>query len=223
MSGTGDNGKYEHVATELRRRIEAGDYSATSVLPPTAELAGEFGVAVKTVQRALQQLDHAGLTMSRQGRQRMILTGGNDASATRYEQVASELIRAIQSGELPAGGRVPGEKELAEKYDASRATVRVALGILESSGQVVKRAGRRYVAGEHQGSDLAYERIAAQIEHAIKARRYADGRLPGENRLAAEHGVSRPTVRQALIRLQSAGLIHSAPKQGWFVARREGL
>jgi DNA-binding GntR family transcriptional regulator len=211
-----DASKYQQVSAELRRRIEAGSYTSGE-LPSTAMLAHEFGVAVKTVQRALLELDHAGLTAGRQGRQRFVLRGEGGAAGTRYEQVAADVLRDIRSGALPAGGRVPPESDLATKYGASRATVRESLGLLESAGHVVKRAGRRYVAGTNERSDLAYERVALVLRSAIKSARYPSGKLPGENQLATEHGVSRPTIRQALIRLQEDGLIYPAPKQGWFM------
>jgi len=221
LTGTVDNGKYEQVAAELTRRIHEGSYSTSGELPPTTVLAREFGVAVKTVQRALQELDRAGLTASRQGRPRMILTASHGVSATRYEQVANDLQRAIESGTIPPGGRVPAESDLVEKYGMSRATIRIALDTLETAGMVVKRAGRRYAAG-NGGSDLAYEAVAVSLERAIRTGRFAAGKLPGENSLATEFGVSRPTVRQALTRLQANGLIYSIPKQGWFVAHGEG-
>jgi len=221
VSETADGGKYNQAAAELQRRIAAGSYPE-GVLPPATNLAAEFGVAVKTIQRALQQLDDAGLTTGRQGRRRLIKADAEDTSATRYEQVAADVLKAIRSGMIPAGGRVPSETELAIEHRASRATIRSALEILESSGQVVKRAGRRYAVGRIAQSDLAYERVAVQIEEAIRDDRFPGGRLPGENKLAAEYGVSRPTIRQALMRLQSSRLVYAAPKQGWFVASEGG-
>lgn len=222
MTGTVENGKYEQVAAELTRRIQEGSYSTNGELPPASALAEEFGVAIKTVQRALQKLDDSGLTASRQGRPRMILTASHDISATRYEKVANDLQRAIDSGAIPPGGRVPAESDLVEKYGVSRATIRIALDALEAAGTVVKRAGRRYAAGDG-GSDLAYEAVAVRLERAIRTGRYSAGKLPGENKLATEFGVSRPTVRQALIQLQANGLIYSVPKQGWYVAQGEGF
>lgn len=220
MTGTVDNGKYVQVAAELGRRIHEGDYAASGELPPTSALAEEFGVAAKTVQRALQQLDRAGLTASRQGRPRMILTPSQGVSATRYEQVATDLQRVIESGAIPPGGRVPAESDLVEKYGVSRSTIRIALDMLEAAGTVVKRAGRRYAVGDG-GSDLAYETVAIRLKRAIRTGKYAAGKLPGENRLATEFGVSRPTVRQALTQLQDNGLVYSVPKQGWFVTQGE--
>lgn len=57
-------------------------------------------------------------------------------------------------------------------------------------------------------SDLVYQHILDLIE---KSRLAPGARLPGENDMAGQYGVSRPVVRQALARLRS---------EGWVVARR---
>jgi GntR family transcriptional regulator len=69
---------------------------------------------------------------------------------------------------------------------------------------------------------VKYAQIAAQIERAIAAGELGPGdRLPSERELAAEHGVSRMTVRQALQTLESRGLLRRAIGRsgGSFVAR----
>ena len=69
---------------------------------------------------------------------------------------------------------------------------------------------------------MKYARIVSQIEQAIAEGRLAPGdRLPPERELAAEHGVSRMTVRQALQTLESRGLLRRTIGRsgGSFVAR----
>jgi GntR family transcriptional regulator len=69
---------------------------------------------------------------------------------------------------------------------------------------------------------VKYADISAQIEAAIVRGELAPGdRLPPERALAAEHGVSRMTVRQALQTLESRGLLERAIGRngGSFVAR----
>jgi GntR family transcriptional regulator len=46
------------------------------------------------------------------------------------------------------------------------------------------------------------------------------GRIPSERNLADELGVSRATVRQALVELADAGLLESSAQRGWFVTRQ---
>ena len=63
-----------------------------------------------------------------------------------------------------------------------------------------------------------YERIAAEIRNALAAGRYAVGdRLPSERDLAQQHGVSRPTIREALIALEVDGLVEVRTNSGVYV------
>jgi DNA-binding FadR family transcriptional regulator len=58
-----------------------------------------------------------------------------------YRQVATQLRGLIDSGEFPAGARLPTERELAEQLHVSRPTVREALIALEVEGRVRIRVG----------------------------------------------------------------------------------
>jgi DNA-binding GntR family transcriptional regulator len=55
------------------------------------------------------------------------------------------------------------------------------------------------------------------IVDAILAGRLQPGARLGEQALASLFEVSRTTVREALIRLETRGLVHSSPRRGWFV------
>ena len=69
---------------------------------------------------------------------------------------------------------------------------------------------------------MKHAEISAQIEQAIMSGELEPGdRLPPERTLAAEHGVSRMTVRQALQTLEGRGLLRRAIGRsgGSFVAR----
>ncbi|MDQ6936503.1 MAG: GntR family transcriptional regulator [Actinomycetota bacterium] len=59
-----------------------------------------------------------------------------------YVQVADCLCADIQSGRLSAGGRLPSEREMRERFGVSRVTVRQALGRLVSAGLVAPSPGR---------------------------------------------------------------------------------
>ena len=64
-----------------------------------------------------------------------------------------------------------------------------------------------------------YQQIARAISVAIAGGRYAPGeRLPSERELADEFGVSRPTIRDAMIALEFQGLVEARPGSGVFVA-----
>ncbi|PSK87356.1 GntR family transcriptional regulator [Murinocardiopsis flavida] len=61
---------------------------------------------------------------------------------SRYRQIARDLRKRIQDGELTSGDRLPSEKELEDEFGASRNTIRLALGTLRNQGLVESRAGR---------------------------------------------------------------------------------
>ena len=63
-----------------------------------------------------------------------------------------------------------------------------------------------------------YQKVAASVASGITAGRYEPGaRLPSERDLAEEYGVSRPTVREAMIALEIRGLVEARPGSGIYV------
>jgi GntR family hexuronate regulon transcriptional repressor len=65
-----------------------------------------------------------------------------------------------------------------------------------------------------------YQQVAATIERVIAEGRYQPGqRLASERDLAEELGVSRPTVRRAVIALEMRGLLESRQGSGVYVRR----
>lgn len=66
--------------------------------------------------------------------------GGDRRPAS--ERLADELRRSIESGELPAGAKLPSERELAETHTIARNTARQAIRLLAESGLVVAEHGR---------------------------------------------------------------------------------
>jgi len=82
---------------------------------------------------------------------------------TTFEETVERLGTAIRLGLLPAGARLPAERELAEQLQISRSTLRQALTTLVQSGHLVAvrgRSGGTFVAdspplAEHAGDDEA--------------------------------------------------------------------
>ena len=67
-------------------------------------------------------------------------------------------------------------------------------------------------------SPVASEQAYRQLVDALQKGVYGPGgRLPGERDLAARHGVSRSTLRNALNRLAEEHLLESVVGSGWFV------
>jgi DNA-binding FadR family transcriptional regulator len=67
-------------------------------------------------------------------------------------------------------------------------------------------------------SKRVYEQIAEQLEELIQSRHFKPGhRLPPERELAKQLGVSRPSVREAMIALETAGFIEVRTGDGTYV------
>jgi DNA-binding FadR family transcriptional regulator len=67
-----------------------------------------------------------------------------------------------------------------------------------------------------------YQQIADQLRALIRAGEYPVGsRLPAERELATQLGVSRPSVREALIALEVEGLVEVRPGSGVHVVAAE--
>jgi GntR family transcriptional repressor for pyruvate dehydrogenase complex len=62
--------------------------------------------------------------------------------ATTFEETVERLGTAIRLGLLPAGSRLPSERELADQLRISRSTLRQALTTLVQSGHLVSARGR---------------------------------------------------------------------------------
>jgi DNA-binding GntR family transcriptional regulator len=63
----------------------------------------------------------------------------------------------------------------------------------------------------------AADRVHEHVRQGILSRRYADNELLAEGAIAAETGVSRTPVREALLRLEAQGMIRLLPKRGALV------
>ena len=67
-----------------------------------------------------------------------------------YKNVLEEMLTLIDSGEFPAGGRLPPERELAERFNVSRPTIREAIIALEVLDRVQVKTGSGIYVLEHQ-------------------------------------------------------------------------
>ena len=85
-----------------------------------------------------------------------------------HVQIEEHLAERIASRELPAGERLPPERELAKGLGVSRMTVRQALGSLSARGLVERGVGRgTFVAQRKLDHDLA--RVAGLTERLERA------------------------------------------------------
>ncbi len=58
-----------------------------------------------------------------------------------YRQVVEQISQLIESGEYAVGSRLPPERELAERFNVSRPTVREAVIALEATGRISVKTG----------------------------------------------------------------------------------
>ncbi|MCW8926222.1 MAG: FadR family transcriptional regulator [Xanthomonadales bacterium] len=79
-----------------------------------------------------------------------------------YQKVMKDMLGLIESGEYPAGGRLPPERELAERFNVSRPTIREAIIALETLGRVTVKTGSGvYVQQHHTLLDHVYQSVTA--------------------------------------------------------------
>ena len=78
-----------------------------------------------------------------------------------YKNVLDKMLALIDSGEFPAGGRLPPERELAERFDVSRPTIREAIIALEVLNRVrVKTGSGVYVLEHHSATNGSINHIS---------------------------------------------------------------
>ncbi len=69
-----------------------------------------------------------------------------------YRGIVDKILASIDAGEFPLGGRLPPERELAERYNVSRPTIREAIIALEALDRVeVKTGSGVYVVESSKG------------------------------------------------------------------------
>ncbi|MFD8551768.1 FadR/GntR family transcriptional regulator [Streptomyces fradiae] len=59
-----------------------------------------------------------------------------------FEEALEQILQVVRLGLVPAGGRLPAERELAERMGISRVTLREVLKVLQEQGLVESRRGR---------------------------------------------------------------------------------
>lgn len=72
-----------------------------------------------------------------------------------YQKVADKILDMITSGSYPPGTRLPGERELADRFDVSRVVVREAEISLEALGYVEIKVGSGVYVREPSTTDMS--------------------------------------------------------------------
>ncbi len=95
--------------------------------------------------------------------------------ASRTDHLEQALRTALQDGTFAAGGLIPSERALCERFRVSRTTVRRALGALVEAGRLVRRPGAGTYAAEtpaaatpdNGGADSAVACIVPTLSHPL--------------------------------------------------------
>ncbi len=114
------------------------------------------------------------------------------SSETNTPSIVKQVRDLIQSGELPLGSKLPPERELAQRLNVSRASVRQAVKALESMGLVVSRVGvGNFVRDEMDGSNL----LSEPMQFAIKMNNISGTKLFEMRRLLEVQVVGMTAAR----------------------------
>ncbi len=128
------------------------------------------------------------------------------------EEIAQQMRRAILSGKLKPGDKLPTERELVEQFRASRVSVREAVRALEHLGLVrIQRGhgGGTFVTGaDHRRVAESFwvrmQLSKGTLNHLTEARLLLE---PGLCRLAAERATAQDLSRlEAVVRQQEAAV-----------------
>ncbi len=100
---------------------------------------------------------------------------GPPKGAKLYRQIIDTLRREISEGIYPAGSRLPSERELVERFNVSRLTVREALIGLEILGLAEPRQGAGvFATGADAATDAAGEDLDIGPMELTEARRIVE-------------------------------------------------
>lgn len=139
--------RYQQLANELRTAIERGDYPPGSTLPSENELAAQYNVTTRTVNRAVLSLRAAGLVRVERGRGTIV----HELPTLTRDTVARQQIReqggargAFQAEMTRLGLEARSDAEVSEQ--PTPADVAGLLGIEE--GELAVTRARRMFAND---------------------------------------------------------------------------
>jgi GntR family transcriptional regulator len=182
--------RYLEIAADLRKRVEAGEFSAGGVLPSEADLTRAYGASRVTVRRALESLREAGLIDSRQG-------FGWFVAVDRVRQSLAQLSTIER--DLAERGVVTERQILDFAFVAASARVRGVLGV-----EQVLRVRRLNLA---DGSPFARVTVWCPAELGASLSRADVAARPFYELLPIEIGGATQTIGAALAESADANVL----------------
>ncbi|MFE9497582.1 GntR family transcriptional regulator [Streptomyces collinus] len=134
MPQASPRGMYLQVAEALRQKIETREI--TEALPSQAALMSAYDVSRSTIERALSALRADGVIESVQG------AGWYVAGTGDRRPLVEKVTDLLRTDGVKVGDRFPTEKELCERFGASRTAVRSAIAQMEGQGLIGKGVTR---------------------------------------------------------------------------------
>lgn len=171
---------YKRAETEMRRRIEAGDWPVGMRLGNEFQLADEFGVSQGTMRRALMTLEAEGLLSRKPGRGTVVAEPQVTTNA-----VATGTLRGPDG--LPAAFEIHRAKTAARPVSGAEAamfadgTVRVLERLLKLDGD---RAALEELVVPSEQVDELDEAVSADLSEALSDMGLGVSRI--EDRISAE-------------------------------------
>lgn len=110
----------------------------------------------------------------------------------KYYVVKKEIAESIESGEIAPDEQIPSERELIERYQVSRITIRKAIDELAAEGYLYKIQGKgTYVKAEEVSSNLVS--IVSSTEDVVRL-----GKHPSKKLVVSEIVEAGPKKAKAL-------------------------
>jgi GntR family phosphonate transport system transcriptional regulator len=132
---------------------------------------------------------------------RRVTERAEEAGVALWRRVADHIERAIADGTYPAGARLPGETEVADRLDVNRHTVRRALAVLAARGLVrAERGSGTYVQAKRIPYPIGAHTRFSEIVGA-------NGRLAGGRLIASTVEAAAGEIARRLAVKPGASLI----------------
>jgi len=131
-----------------------------------------------------------------------------ESGRPRHEQISDWLREQIEEGTYSIDEKLPSEKELGDKFDVSRVTVRRALQTLESENYIYRRQGlgsfvreQRAAQGLVRLTDFAQDMAQAGLEASSRVEHHAPESPPPDVALPLNTEDQQKVMRLDRLRL----------------------
>lgn len=112
LSATDPRPMYRQIIDQITARVMAGDWSPGQGLPSIRELAASSGVSVITVKRAYEELERAGLIVTRHGKGSVVADHPDQARGLLESELDQSLAAAAQHAARLGLGRAELHRRL---------------------------------------------------------------------------------------------------------------